>query len=175
MSRWSHPGLAADRSPPDIRQHSLERRCRNTRIRRDVSRQQGDADCHARAQRQRDPRASHIGATAAAPSHPTNAMAALLHHERAAYARTATISSDGVAGWFTGEYAKGQVAQRSCSFLGRPLHPTRIRNSRLTVQIQNHLILAHAPPALSTCTVPSTAGRPPHTAATHPAWCPSIA
>ena len=123
------------------------------------------------------PNASVIGVratAAAAPSHPTNAMAALLHHGRAAYARTAMTSSDGVAGWFTGEYAKGQLAQRTCSFLRRPLHPTRRRNSRLTVHIQFHLILAHTPPALSTCAVPITARRPPHTAATHPAWCLSL-
>ena len=121
------------------------------------------------------PNASVTGvrATAAvAPSHPTNAMAALLHHGRAAYARTALISSDGVARWFTREYAKGQLAQRTCSFLGR--HPTRRRNSRLTIYIQFQIILAHTPPARSTCAVPSTARRPPHTAATHPTWCPSI-
>ena len=111
---------------------------------------------------------------AAAPSHPTNAMAALLHHGRAAYARTAMISSHGVAGWFAGEHAQGQLTRRTCSFLGRPVHPTRRRVSRLTVHIQFHLRLAHTPPALSTCALHSRARRPPHTAATHPACCPSI-
>ena len=56
---------------------------------------------------------------AAAHSHPTNAMAALMHHGRAAYARTTMLSSDEVAGWFTGENVKGQLAQRTCSFLER--------------------------------------------------------
>ena len=110
---------------------------------------------------------------AAAPSRSTNAMAALMHHGRAAYARTAMISSDEVAGWFTGGNAKGQLAQRTCRFLGRPLHSRR-RNNRLTVHSQFHLILNRTPPARSTCAVLSTARRPPHTAATHPAWCPFI-
>ena len=49
--------------------------------------------------------------------HPTNAMAALMHHGRAPYARTAMISSDNVASWFTAASAKGKLAQETCSFL----------------------------------------------------------
>ena len=59
-----------------------------------------------------------VRATAdAAPSHPTSAMAALMHHGRAAYARRAMISSEEVAGWFTRQMQIGNW--RTCSFLER--------------------------------------------------------
>ena len=63
--------------------------------------------------------------------------------------------------WITRDFALPRIEHR-------PLHPTRRRNSRLTIHIQFHLVLAHTTPALSTYAVPSTARRPPHTAATHP-------